>query len=218
MDVNEMLNRLQPKKWEKNTSLDISSSTSDEIIEETKDFAQAIDLGLPSGTKWASCNVGATKPEEYGELFAWGETSTKRTFSDRNYKLPQSSVNDISGTKYDVAHVKWGGGWRMPTKAQFDELTEKCKVSQTSINGVKGVLVKGPNGRSIFLPSAGAQWITHGEEKCDEKGVYGEYWSSAFYPEDDCPFHLFASLSDGAYIGVSYRVPHAGMSIRPIHM
>ena len=157
-----MLNRLRPKKWDMINPSDKSTSSSDESTEETNVFAQAIDLGLPSGTKWASCNVGATKPEEYGELFAWGETSTKRTFSDRNYKLPQSSVNDISGTKYDVAHVKWGGGWRMPTKAQIEELAEKCKVSQTSINGVKGVLVKGPNGRSIFLPAAGAQWITHG--------------------------------------------------------
>lgn len=179
---------------------------------------EAIDLGLPSGTKWASCNVGATKPEEYGDLFAWGETETKSIFSDRNYKFSHNIGNDIAGTKYDVAHMKWGGGWRMPTKAQMEELVEKCKVSQTSINGVKGVLVKGPNGRSIFLPAAGAQWITHGEEKYDEKGMYGEYWSSTYYPEDDCPFHLFASLPYGAYIGVSYRVPHAGMSIRPICM
>ena len=218
MDVNEMLNRLRPKKWEKLNQLDKSTSSSDESTEETNEFAQAIDLGLPSGTKWASCNVGATKPEEYGELFAWGKTETKRTFSDRNYKYSQLPLHEIAGSKYDVAHVKWGGRWRMPTKAQMDELVEKCEVSQTSINGVKGVLVKGPTGQSIFLPAAGAQWITYGEEKCDEKGVYGEYWSSTFYPKDDCPFHLSASLSDGAYINVSIRVTHAGLSIRPVCM
>ncbi|MBO4315774.1 MAG: hypothetical protein J5867_07425, partial [Prevotella sp.] len=81
---------------------------------------QAVDLGLPSKTKWASCNVGATKPEEYGGYYAWGETEEKEVYDESTYKYYQNDeyVNlgsDISGTEYDVAHVKWGGNWRMPT-------------------------------------------------------------------------------------------------------
>ena len=206
-----MLNRLRPKKWEKLNPSDNSTSSSDESAEETNVFVQAIDLGLPSGTKWASCNVGATKPEEYGDLFAWGETETKRYFSDRNYKYSQAPLKEIAGSKYDVAHVKWGGRWMMPTKAQMDELVEKCKVSLFSLNGVKGLQVMGPNGQSIFLPAAGARW----DEKCDEAGAYGSYWSSSYHDSDDCPFHLILSLPE-VDIDVDIRVTYAGMSVRPV--
>ena len=92
-----------------------------------------IDLGLPSGTKWACCNVGAIKPEDYGDFYAWGETEIKSYYYWNTYINCSGSLetchfigNDISCTKYDVAHVKWGGTWVMPSEAQLDELLNKC--------------------------------------------------------------------------------------------
>ncbi len=130
----------------------------------------AIDLGLPSGTKWASCNVGATKPEEYGGYYAWGETEEKEVYSDDTYKYYQNgsyvNLGDISGTEYDVAHVKWGGDWVMPTMDDIKELLNYCTSEWTTINGVNGRKFTGPNSNSIFLPAAGEIWGSR-------KGVVG---------------------------------------------
>ena len=118
---------------------------------------KAIDLGL--SVKWASCNVGATSPEEFGDRFAWGETETKTKFKLSNYlyydSYTQSYIDiglDIKGTKYDVAHVKWGGGWRMPTYKELKELYDKCDWKWSRFNDVNGYIVTGPNGNSIFSP------------------------------------------------------------------
>lgn len=117
----------------------------------------AVDLGL--SVKWASCNVGATSPEENGDLFAWGETETKSKFSQENYLYYDSELEsymdigtDIKGTDYDVAHVKWGGNWRMPTFDELQELKKKCEWKWSKFNGVNGYVVTGPNGNSIFFP------------------------------------------------------------------
>ena len=112
---------------------------------------QAIDLGLPSGTKWASCNIGANKPEEYGDYFSWGETTTKKEYTKNNYLYYKNGkyLNigaDISGTQYDVARAKWGGKWRIPTKDEVEELVDNCKYEWTTLNGVKGGKFTGPNG------------------------------------------------------------------------
>lgn len=119
-----------------------------------------VDLGLPSGTKWASCNVGASSPEEEGEKYAWGETGEKSVYDWSTYMHCNGSAetclnvgSDISGTKYDVAHVKWGGNWRMPTKDEISELISHCKHFYTSLNGVYGLLFTGSNGNSIFFPT-----------------------------------------------------------------
>lgn len=124
-----------------------------------------VDLGLPSGTKWATCNVGAKRPEQYGGYYAWGETNTKETYSMSTYldgritvfsdygtdKDLLKGVTDIAGTRYDAAYVNWGGKWRMPTKSQQDELrNECCWVWTSSYNGsnVKGYIVyKAKNSR-----------------------------------------------------------------------
>lgn len=160
----------------------------------------AVDLGLPSGTKWASCNIGANSPEEYGDYYAWGETETKSVYSWDNYQFftdkngngkPWTIINgnakidsgelmdfgyDISGTKYDVAHVKWGGDWRMPTKEQCQELVDKCKWTWlTTKNHQKGYKVTGPNGNSIFLPAAG---FRDEEMNVKRASFRGGYWSS----------------------------------------
>ncbi len=128
----------------------------------------AIDLGL--SVKWASHNVGAKRPEDSGEYFSWGETETKDNFHSSTYKYyfkgqvvhPGAAYSsyvylgeEISGTEYDVAHVKWGRGWRMPTKAEFMELNEKCTFEWVTINGMSGHYITGPNGKSIFLPACG---------------------------------------------------------------
>ena len=130
---------------------------------ETNATGEAIDLGLPSGTKWASCNVGATKPEEYGGYYAWGETEEKETYDWENYiycngtyKTCHNIGSDISGTKYDVAHMKWGGEWRMPTLVQYKELLDNCIKEWTTLNGVKGYKFTSKiNGNNIFFPAGG---------------------------------------------------------------
>jgi len=121
--------------------------------------AEAIDLGLPSGTKWASWNVGASAPEEYGGSYAWGETEVKDNYDWSTYiyydspsKTCHHIGNDIAGTRYDVAHVKWGGSWRMPTAGQWVELMENCTMIETTQNGITGNLIIGTNGATIFMP------------------------------------------------------------------
>lgn len=121
---------------------------------------EAVDLGL--SVKWASCNVGATSPEQYGDKFAWGEIETKSEFSRDNYLYYDSALEsymdigiDIKGTDYDVAHVKWGGDWMMPTFEQLSELRNKCSWEWANVNGVNGWIVKGSNGNSIFFPTGG---------------------------------------------------------------
>ena len=142
-----------------------------------------VDLGLPSGTKWATCNVGASSPSDYGNYYAWGETSTKSEYSWKNYTFRTSgdSYENVCFSKYntdskhgtvdnktqldlddDAARANWGGKWRIPTKAQWEELNAKCTWSWTG-NGHK---VTGPNGQNIYLPATSTKTI-------------GYYWSSS---------------------------------------
>ena len=128
---------------------------------------EVVDLGL--SVYWASCNLGASKPEETGDYYAWGETAPKEKYTEDNYSYYNSSTteyidigSEISGTEYDAAHINLGGGWRMPTKVEMQELISKCTWEWTQINGVNGYQVTGPSGKSIFLPAAGTyvsfQW------------------------------------------------------------
>lgn len=155
----------------------------------------AIDLGLPSGTKWACCNVGASSPEEYGGYYAWGETEVKSDYDTGTYiywddKNNNGAVNpnefkylgaDIAGTQYDVANVKWGDAWHMPTLEQCKELMNSCTWSRgfVSRNGIKGRMATGPNGGIIFLPTTG--YIT--SSGLYGLGQFGAYWSSTLAPE-----------------------------------
>ena len=175
-----------------------------------------IDLGLPSGTKWACCNVGASVPEGYGGYYAWGETEEKSSYTWENYKYYNSSIGDcnnigsnISGTSYDVAHVKWGGSWRMPTLSEIQELCNKCSWQWTEVNGIEGQKVTGPNGNSIFLPAAGSRLGT----KVFDRGSYGEYWSGTLY-EYFSSAYLFGFNSD--YHGWSYSGRCSGSTVRPV--
>ena len=112
-----------------------------------------VDLGL--SVKWATCNVGANKPEDYGDYFAWGETETKSSYRENNSITYGKNYSDIGGrSRYDAARANWGGTWRLPTKAELEELENKCTWKWTTQNGVNGYKVTGPNSKSLFLPAA----------------------------------------------------------------
>ena len=146
-----------------------------------------VDLGL--SVKWATCNVGANKPEDYGGYYAWGETSTKSNYTWSNcfdcldeddygdrwrvYKIGgKTKLEPNSG--HDTARENWGGSWRMPTIGELEELNSKCTWRWTTKGGHNGYLVTGPNGNSIFLPAAGCLNGT----SFDGMGENGHYWSS----------------------------------------
>ena len=153
-----------------------------------------VDLGLPSGPLWATCNVGANAPEEYGDYFAWGETTPKEVYYWSNYKW--CNGNELKLTKYcteskygfvdhktqldqedDAAYVNWGASWRMPTKEQENELIDKCTWTETTQNDVYGLLVTGPNGNTIFLPATGGRF----DDGLYHTGSHGGYWSRTLY-------------------------------------
>lgn len=186
---------------------------------------KVVDLGL--SVKWAGWNIGATAPEEYGDYYAWGETTTKSNYSWSTYIWCKGNSNTITkyctNSKYgtvdkrtilepsdDVAYVKWGGSWRMPTNAEQDELCEKCEWEWTALNGVKGYKVTGPNGNSIFLPAAGYK---DGSD-VDSAGSGGYYWSKTLSAENNKAYYWsFYSYSVGDYI---YEYRCRGLSVRPV--
>lgn len=145
-----------------------------------------IDLGLPSGTKWACCNVGADNPEEYGGYYAWGETKEKEIYNRKTYIWYDSTIgydivsnyvyigSDINHTSYDVAYTNLGNLWSMPTFEQCNELMKSCTLVWTQFNGAKGCLVTGLNGNKIFLPATGYRY----DNDLTNEGTQGNYWSS----------------------------------------
>ena len=181
-----------------------------------------VDLGL--SVKWATCNVGATSPEEYGDYFAWGETSTKAEYNTSNcptYGLSTSELQsqgyiDNEGNltaQYDAATANWGGTWRMPTYDELNELNTQCTWEWINTNDFKGYKVTGPNGNSIFLPGAGYRL---GSSLYDAGG--GRYWSSTpveyyDYDVDLNAFYLFFNSSKH-YLYYDFRL--YGQSVRPI--
>ena len=169
-----------------------------------------VDLGL--SVKWATCNVGATSPEDYGHYFAWGETSPKEEYTEENSLTYRKDMSDIAGNaQYDAATANWGGDWRMPTCAEQEELLDSCTWTWTTQNGVNGYNVKGPNGNSIFLPAAGCR----GGSSLEYAGSYGCYWSSTpcDYGRDYYAYGLYFG-SDGQGLGDCYR--YYGLSVRPV--
>ena len=187
-----------------------------------------VDLGLPSGIKWATCNIGATKPEGYGGYYAWGETEEKDCYDWSTYKWCNGSKGSI--TKYctdssygtvdnktvlepqdDVAHVRWGGRWRMPTIEEQKELLDNCTCTWTTQNGVKGYKVTSKtNGNSIFLPAAGC----HNGAGVNLEGVLGSYWSASLDGDSSGFAYCLDLSSDNCGMdscGRSY-----GRSVRPV--
>lgn len=193
---------------------------------ETNATGEAIDLGLPSGTKWASCNVGATNPEEFGEYFAWGELEEKPICKETNYlyasgngenesgyyvsnRLYRNLGSNIGGTEYDVAHVRWGGNWRMPTATEISELLNNCTSERTTLNGVIGRKFTGPNGNSIFLPAAGCV-NRYGKQNIETSGYY---WSST--PHSSLSNSAIALYFVSKVERIHFSRP-SGFSVRPV--
>lgn len=203
-------------------------------VEQVINGHEYVDLGLPSGLKWATCNLGAASPEEYGGYYAWGETEEKEYYSWGTYKYFYFDENrNYSITKYctesdygivddkiilepedDVAHVKWGGTWRMPTETDFDELCKNCTSKWTTHNDVKGRIFKGPNGNSIFFPAAGY----NADDVCLIGGI-GYYWSSSLkggrslgdYSDKACSLDMTKSTLE---CDANHR--DLGHSVRPV--
>ncbi len=207
----------------------------------TENGHEWVDLGL--SVKWATCNVGATKPEEYGNYYAWGEVEPKEVYSRSTYKFMDSNINDWSGVnKYtiadgqtdgvwydsegnfigdnktvldkedDAAAVNMGGSWRMPTYDELEELKTKCTWTWTTLNGVNGHNVEGPNGNAIFLPAAGSRY----DSDLYDAGSYGAYWSSSLNTDNsDSAYRLFLY----PYSGIVYWVGEyrfGGFSVRGV--
>lgn len=178
-----------------------------------------IDLGLPSGTKWACCNVGAQKPEDYGGYFAWGETTEKnRYYWDTYIHYDGSSSTchdigkDIAGTQYDAATVNWGSPWVMPSKEQMKELQNNCTSEWTTENGVNGRRFTASNGASIFLPAAGDRYD---DDYLDNAGSGGYYWSSTLCESYTYDAWDFRFVSGYVYTHLrNYRF--YGRSVRPV--
>ncbi len=135
-----------------------------------------VDLGLPSGLKWATCNIGASRPEDNGSYFAWGETYTKGEYTKSNSKTYNRTYGDIGGNaEFDAARANWGGSWRLPTKSEFEELLNNCTWAFVTMGSHNGYKVIGPNGNYIFLPASGFRLGS----SFYGIGSFGYYWSSA---------------------------------------
>lgn len=189
-----------------------------------------VDLGLPSGTLWATMNVGATSPYDCGDYFAWGETEPKTDYSWGTYKYSSDEEGTFK-TKYndndqkkvlelsdDVANVKWGGSWRMPTEEECHELVNEWGALQidwtwvwTDLEETRGgYIVTGPNGNSIYLPATGR---CSGKEKKDV-GIYGAYWSSEIYASPCAGFFSFDTWNWGHTFAGTERF--SGYTVRPV--
>lgn len=181
-----------------------------------------VDLGLPSGLKWATCNIGADNPEDYGQYFAWGETSPKAEYSADNYQhwndangdgswdYGELTINsDISGNaSYDAATVIMGENWRIPTKAEQEELLNNCSWTWATQKGVSGYKVTGSNGNSIFLPAAGY----YDGSSLYGVGEGGYYWGST--PNGN-PYAYYLRFNNEGQC-VSWSPRDCGTSIRPV--
>ena len=174
---------------------------------------QCVDLGLPSGTLWATCNVGAQSPEQFGNYYAWGETRTKRAYTKENYRF--KTRRQTLRRWNDVARRRWRGHWRMPTADEWQELIDSCSWRWLPMWGetgkVNGYIITGPNGQHIFIPAAGdIDGTTH-------YGIdtYGDYWSSSSSEEKPDQAQGMIFYSDGG-IRVYTWERYAGHTVRPV--
>jgi len=190
-----------------------------------------VDLGLPSGLLWATCNVGANAPEDNGDYFAWGETQPKDVYNWSTYQYCNGSKNTL--TKYcnkssygyngytdnltvllpedDAATANWGNGWRMPTKEEWQELLDNTTSTWTTQNSVNGKLFTAPNGNSLFLPAVGYRW----DDKLGYFGSNGCYGSSSLYTDD--PIYAWGFFFNAASYFMNYHFNRDnGMSVRAV--
>lgn len=195
----------------------------------TPDNHEYVDLGLPSGTLWATCNIGATSPEDMGDYFAWGETAPKEIYDMDNYKWYNSSSDKL--TKYctdgkygtvdnktellpedDAAYVNWGPMWRMPTLEQQQELIERCTWQWVEKNGVYGRLVTGPNGNTLFLPAADYR----GDNSLNNEQSIGAYWSCTL--DSGYPSGLYFRNFEWKSVYLFSHNRSQGFTVRPVRV
>lgn len=196
-----------------------------------KNKHEYVDLDLPSGILWATSNVGASSPEEYGDYFVWGETTAKKIYDWSTYKYCNGDNDKL--TKYcndsdyghngftddlttllpedDAATANWGSNWRMPTQEEWEELKSNTTKIWTTRNGVSGMLFTASNGNSIFLPAAGSRW----DDKLYDAGSFGFYWSSTLYTSDPINAWRFYFNSDDFDLNY-YDYRGFGQSVRPV--
>ena len=208
-----------------NTTQSTDASTPN-LIPNKHNGYEYVDLGL--SVKWATCNVGASSPEDYGDYFAWGETTIKSTYNWSTYKYCNGSSSTL--TKYntsssygtvdnktqldltdDAAYMNWGGVWRMPTDAEMTELREQCTWTWTSQNGVNGYKVTSKsNGNSIFLSAAGYR----GGSSLYDAGSHGNYWSSSV--NANYPYNAWNVLFNSSYVYGNTNIRFYGFTVRPV--
>ncbi len=203
-----------------------------------------VDLGL--SVKWATCNVGADKPEDYGDYYAWGELTPKESYTWENYRFRTRGYDEgtVKFSKYtslyytsmldednrffiaddktqldledDVAHVKWGGDWRLPTNEEMNELIDSCTWTWTTLNGVNGCLVTsnrpGYTDRSIFLPATGRYGF---ETSNKSAGTWGHYWSNSVN-KDQSSYNAGVLAIGSGYAAVKITFRAHGQSVRPV--
>lgn len=215
-----------------NLIIDVPDTHSVTFKEEENGFP-LVDLGL--SVKWAKYNIGATRPEEYGDYYAWGEIAPKKLYTWKSYKYSKGSEDNI--TKYnkndntttldssdDVAHIKWGGNWRMPTEKEFRELKEECLWEREVVNNKNCFKATGPNGNFIYFPAAGSYGATlsadgwYNDSKLFSAGIEAIYWTSTIGDHKGSAFCFSATCDNdlGVLLWVVSPWRFCGNSIRPV--
>lgn len=200
------------------------------IYREAEPQGDWVDLGLPSGLLWATRNVGASSPEDYGDYFAWAETQPKSYYDWDTYTYTCGDYDDL--TKYcndsdygcngytdnltilqagdDAATANWGSGWRTPTYEEWWELLDHCTSTWTTQNGVKGRCFTGPNGNTLFLPATGCRWL----DRLINAGLVGLYWLSSL--NTACPIDAWYCGFDSGGSYMRYLTREYGRSVRAV--
>lgn len=230
--TNSVSGSIPRQKGDVNGDGEVSISDVNHLIDILLYKYESVDLGLPSGTLWATCNIGANSPEEYGDYFAWGETVPKTTYNWSTYKycngsgptLTKYNTNSSYGTvdnkkelelNDDAAYVNWGAAWQIPSKEQEKELRTGCTWAWTSLNGRNGYTITGPNGKSIFLPAGG---IISGTSNVDE-GSNGLFWTNDSYDRAAGSLGFSSTeIYSGSNSNGSHYYRWVGIPIRPVRV
>ena len=225
VQISKPTKQTMPPQKNKSKSISKPKPASPKISEPTgyENGHGYVDLGL--SVKWATCNVGANNPSDYGGYYAWGETRTKSNYDSSTYKWLKGSIvtkyctnpsfgnfdnKTVLDKEDDAVYMNWGGNWHMPTKEQFEELQKGCVWTVVTINGQKGCLVKSKkNSRTIFLPAAGSR--THVGISV---GANGYYWSSSLDIESPSSAILFQFYGGTNFW--SYYSREVGHSVRAV--
>ena len=212
------------RKWDypMNSKIDLGLRLAMSSEPEPDSQCGYVDLGLPSGTLWATMNIGATCPEEYGDYFAWGEIIPKDVYNFVTYEWCNGSYDKI--TKYgvdnkteldledDAAYMNWGPLWRMPTDSELSELRKICTWEWTKLNGKSGYLAIGPNGKSLFFPAAGCRT----GNSLSKDGLWGYYWSRTVDNSSNYSNSAFSLSFKQGNVGYDSDLRAYGYSVRAV--